>query len=100
MTSGSAYKPGELRVRAEVALREQQLMNEYGYLHPSPLFSYYLRRMLHQDRPLFLEYFSRIPEVYDSYRQPLKEMARYEKGVLRKGLLYLFSLYAYCWRSF
>ena len=75
LTAGFARKPGELQVRAEVTLRAQKLMNECGYSHPITPFSDYLRAMVHRDRRLFLEYFTRIPEVYDSYWQPLREMA-------------------------
>ena len=96
LTAGFARKPGELQTRAEVALRTQKLMNECGYLHPITPFSDYLRAMAHRDRRLFLEYFPRIPEVYDSYWQPLREMAVKEEGALQRGLLYGFSLFAYC----
>ena len=96
LTAGFARKPGELQVRAEVTLRAQKLMNECGYSHPITPFSDYLRAMVHRDRRLFLEYFTRIPEVYDSYWQPLREMAAKEEGALQRGLLYGFSLYAYC----
>lgn len=96
LTAGFARKPGELQVRAEVTLRAQKLMNECGYSHPITPFSDFLRAMVHRDRRLFLEYFTRIPEVYDSYWQPLREMAAKEEGALQRGLLYGFSLYAYC----
>ena len=96
LTAGFARKPGELRTRADVCLRAQKLMNDCGYPQPLTPFTYYLRKMVHQDRNLFLYFFSRIPEVYDSYWQPVKEMAKKEEGVLRKGLLYGFSLVAYC----
>jgi Glycosyltransferases involved in cell wall biogenesis len=96
LTAGFARKPGELQDRAEVTLRAQKLMNECGYSHPITPFSDYLRAMVHRDRRLFLEYFTRIPEVYDSYWQPLREMAAKEEGALQRGLLYGFSLYAYC----
>lgn len=75
-------------------------MNDCGYLHPVTPFTYYLRRMLHQDRKLYLAFFNRIPEVYGSYWPPLREMARHEKGVLRKGLLYGYLLYAYCFGKY
>lgn len=100
LSAGFGRKTGELRTRAEVSLRAQKMMNECGYLHPVTPFTYYLRRMLHQDRKLYLAFFNRLPEVYGSYWPPLREMARHEKGVLRKGLLYLFSLYAYCRGSY
>ena len=97
LTDSFARKSGELRVRADVAIRAQKLMRAYGCPHALPhlSLSFFLSKMIHRDRVLFMEYFNRIPEVYDSYWQPLKEMAGKEEGVLRKGLLYAFSLYAY-----
>lgn len=95
LTDSFTRKPGELQTRADVCLRAHKLMNDCGYSPPLTPYSYYLRRMAHQDRKLFLSNFHRIPEVYDSYRQAVREMARKEDGVLRKGLLYLFSFYAY-----
>lgn len=96
LTNHFCQKPDELRIRADATLRAQKVMKDCGYKHPLFPFGRFLHKMLHQDRDLFLQYFPRIPEVYDSYRQPLREMARKEKGVLRKGLLYGYSLYAYC----
>ena len=96
LTDRFGRKPGELKDRADVCLRAQKLMNDCGYPHPLTPFTHYLRKMAHQDRKLFLESFTRIPEVYDSYWQPVREMARKEKGALQRGLLYGFSLYAYC----
>lgn len=100
MTSRFCRKPGELRIRSEIALQAHKLMNTCGYPHPLFPFSHYLSKMVHRDRALYVEFFHRIPEVYPSYWQPLREMARNEKGVLRKGLLYGFSLYAFVARSF
>ena len=95
LTASFARKPGELQVRADVCLRAHKLMNDCGYPHPLTPYSYYLRKMAHLDRKRFLSNFHRIPEVYDSYWQPVQEMVRKEEGALRKGLLYGFSLIAY-----
>lgn len=101
LTDNFARKPGELRIRADVAIRAQKLMKDCGYPHALPhlSLSFFLSRMIHCDRGLFREYFNRIPEVYGSYWQPVKEMARKEKGILRKGLLCVYSLFVYCLES-
>ena len=95
LTDSFGRKPGELQMRADVSLRAHKLMNDCGYPHPLFSYAHYLRKMAHLDRKLFLSNFHRLPEVYDSYWQPVQEMVGKEEGALRKGLLYGFSLVAY-----
>lgn len=98
LTDSFARKPGELRTRADVSIRAQKLVKACGYPHTLPhlSLSFFLSKMIHRDCGLFLEYFNRIPEVYDSFWRPIEEMAGKEEGVLRKGLLVGYSFYAYC----
>ena len=95
LTSMNRRKPGEMAVRADAALRAQKIAQDCGYHNVLFPLTHYLYKMYYHDRPLFREFFRRIPEVYPSYWIPMKTMARYERGLLRKGLLYTYSLFTY-----
>ena len=95
LTWPNTRKPGEQMIRTEVVIRAQKVMNESGFSEPLFPLSHSLYKMYYYDRPLYRQFFRRIPEVYPSYWIPLKEMAAYERGPLRKGLLYAYSLFTY-----
>lgn len=95
LTSQNRRKPGEMAIRANAALQAQKIANERGFhrlLFPLP---HYLYKMYYYDRTLFRQFFHRIPEVYPSYWVPVKEMVKNERSIVRKGLLYAYSLFTY-----
>ena len=85
----SKPKPGELRIRADVAFRRDCFLLQHNMCKKRESVSY-LKRMLSQDRNLFKYYFTRLDEIYPSKISALKDIC---KGCsLRfKVKLYLYS---------
>jgi glycosyltransferase involved in cell wall biosynthesis len=85
----SKPKPGELRIRADVAFRRDCFLLQHNMCQERET-APYLIRMLSQDRNLFKYYFARLDEIYPSKISALKDIC---KGCsLRfKVKLYLYS---------
>ena len=82
-------KPGELKIRAEVAFRMEKFMlrNDFCREHRS---SFFLIEMLKHDRRLFKYYFFRLEEIYPSKLSALRDISK-NHSLKVKILLYIYS---------
>ena len=81
-------KPGELKIRAEVAFRMEKFMlrNDFCREHRS---SFFLIEMLKHDRRLFKYYFFRLEEIYPSKLSALRDISN-NRPLWLKILFYIY----------
>ena len=91
--SAPSSKPGELRIRADVAFRRDCFLLQHNMCQKR-LTAFYLKRMLSQDRNLFKYYFTRLDEIYPSKIAALKDISK-ECSLRFKVKLYLYSLFVW-----
>lgn len=87
-------KPGELKVRAEVAFRVEKMFGQYRVgIEQNRPFRWYLYRMLYQDRELFKYYFyHKLKELYPSLSAAIHSLAK-GQSLKFKISLYLYSIW-------
>ena len=83
-------KPGELKIRAEVAFRSDRFMFQHGINRWRRTKSY-MWRMFKQDKRLFKQYFLRLDEIYPSREKAIDDICKGHS--ILKLILNLYSLW-------
>ena len=93
-------KPGELAVRADVSFRIQKQLKELqiDFVFPHS-FSWYLLKLLKQDRMLFQHYWRRVDEAYPSKYVAYRALSK-GKSLYFKMKLFLYSMWVWFKPSF